>query len=85
MAVSIIVKNTIIGIIHAEKSFETDNGWIRPEIPSISKMFAILLPKIFPKAMVGCFLNMAAILTLNSGSEVPTATKKADKSASGKL
>ncbi len=43
-------------------------------IPNISKIFAMLLPRIFPNAMSPLPLTAAMMFTISSGIEVPKAT-----------
>ena len=45
-----------------------------PAIPSIRKIFRILLPITFPRQMSGLFSIPALTLTINSGADVPKAT-----------
>jgi hypothetical protein len=52
----------------------TDNGITKAKIPRIKKVLAILLPKIFPMAISALPLQLAKILIINSGTEVPKAT-----------
>jgi len=49
-------------------------GVIRADIPSINKIFAILLPITFPTAISGVFFNMASTETVISGIDVPKPT-----------
>src|SRR3989338_2306231 len=44
------------------------------DIPKMSRIFAILLPKIFPMAMSVFPFILAKMLTMSSGVEVPNAT-----------
>ena len=47
---------------------------MRADIPSINRMLAMLLPKIFPIAISVLPFADAKILTMNSGADVPKET-----------
>lgn len=54
--------------------FWTLRGYKSAETPKISKIFAILLPKIFPMAIPESPFRLELMFTTSSGAEVPKAT-----------
>ena len=69
-----ITANKLNGISFQTVPLFTDKGKMTAETPRISKMFAILLPKILPMAMSVFPWMLAIMLTINSGADVPNAT-----------
>ena len=66
-------------------SFFTQNETTKPQIPSISKILAILLPMILPKTMSPLPLMVAKIFTTTSGTDVPKASRVSPIINSGTL